>query len=185
MKVIILNGAPNSGKDVIADSICKSYNYTKMMFKEQLFNFAIKVSGVSQEYWDRCYERDLKEVPNEKYIVDGKPVSPRNYLIHISENVVKPIIGKSFFGDSLASQILNSKAELVVVSDGGFKEELIPLLSLPHDVYLVRLHREGTSFEGDSRKFIYPDLKLLDNQKDFYNNSTIEEIAEKIVEWVN
>lgn len=183
MKVVILNGAPFSGKDTIADMMVEKFDYKKMSFKQPLIEFAVRTSGVTQEYWDRCYERDLKEEPNACYLIDGKHVSPRNYLIHISENVIKPMLGNAFFGEKMRDNILAECDGSVVISDGGFLEEMLPLAEA-FDLHLVRLHRDGTSFEGDSRSHLYPDEKLVDKQKDFYNNGSVEEIAEKISEWV-
>jgi hypothetical protein len=42
-----------------------------------------------------------------------------------------------------------------VVSDGGFASEVAPIVAAGHDVRIVRLHREGYTFDGDSRGYLY------------------------------
>ena len=80
-------------------------------------------------------------------------VSPRQWLINVSENVVKPLAGKNYFGKALADSITS---DLVVVSDSGFMEEVMPLVERGHDVYVLRIVRDGFTFEGDSRRYLEP-----------------------------
>ena len=74
--------------------------------------------------------------------------------------------------------------DVFVFSDSGFKEELIPLQGLTNDLYIARIHREGKTFTGDSRNYLYLTSIPIDKQKDFSNNRTIDEISEEIIEWL-
>ena len=95
MKILMLNGPPESGKDVIADLIVQKINDSgikseKKMVKSLLIKTAIKMSGVTVDEWDRHYERDLKEVPWYKRIaVDFSP------LLSIQDITVPFFISKS------------------------------------------------------------------------------------------
>lgn len=189
IKTIILNGPASSGKDVIADYLVSKYNsettlVVKMMFKEKLIEAAVLSSGVTREDWGRHYERDLKETPWDKLVVSGKELSPRQYLIHMSENVLKKLFGVDVFGRAAAQEMKGSdncnKDIVCIFSDSGFIEELYPVYEQCPDCFLARIHREGKTFEGDSRNYIYPDFIRGDMQADFINDSTIEECAENI-----
>lgn len=190
MKIILINGAPESGKDVIADEIVCQLKQTthhkpiKVMMKTKLFDAAIKTSGVPVKEWERHYERDLKEVPWDKLVVNGNPVSPRQYLIHISETVMKPLFGDRVFGLAAKNHLisLNDKGyDMFVFSDSGFESEVMPLLDICDDILLVHLHREGKTFAGDSRSFIYPNSDKITTAK-VVNDGTIEEAAREIIE---
>ena len=107
-------------------------------------------------------------------------ISPREAMIYTSECVVKPSFGNDYFGRIAAANLDKTRGN--VFSDGGFEEEVDTLVGFS-DVYIARIHRAGCSFGGDSRRY----LQETHNTKcfDFYNNSTIEEVTEAILEWVN
>lgn len=187
MKVIVLNGCPLSGKDSIADYLVQKHSreyaaVEKKMFKDKLIEAAVRTSGVSRICWDRHYQRDLKELPWDALIAGNIALSPRQYLIHISENVMKPLFGEEVFGLAAAESLTNEEVTYVF-SDGGFSEELKPVIRKvgESNFFLARLHRDGYSFDGDSRRHVFPSI---DNERDFYNNTSIEEISEQIWQWM-
>ena len=81
-------------------------------------------------------------------------MSPRQALIHVSENVIKPIEGKDYFGRQAKKSVLASELLVFVFSDGGFIDEIQALKSDKTKVTVIRLHREGFTFEGDSRSYV-------------------------------
>ncbi|UVD31751.1 ATPase [Escherichia phage TR1] len=149
-KLIILNGPPGAGKDTVADiivklGICKD----KVSFKSPMFNVAKSMlssdefDGFIKNYDDREY----KESPHE--FLGGMTV--RQFMIWISESVMKPVFGDEVFGKRLAQSLGNG---CHICSDGGFASEIEPLIESGVEVTLVRLHRPGYTFEGDSRSYI-------------------------------
>jgi len=149
-KVIILNAPPSSGKDAAADWIVEKFDAQHLRFKDQLYKVAAQIAGIPLSTMIAVSCRELKETPNPYFRVANQFVSPRQWLIHCSESVVKPLLGKEFFGKSLANSI---EKDLVIVSDGGFSEELVPVLTAGHDIYVLRIERKGYTFEGDSRNY--------------------------------
>ena len=151
--IIILNGPPGSGKDAIAGWITK-LNYEHIHFKSRLFDVAIALSGVDETDWfERYNDRELKETPWDK--ING--MSQRELMIHVSENVIKKIHGSGIFGTELAHEIQSDQN--YVVSDGGFAEEIQTLADAvreTHDLFVVRINRPGYTFDGDSRRYVYP-----------------------------
>lgn len=165
MKVIILNGPPGVGKDTIAD-LLDLQGYEKRSFKEPMFQIVDTLLGrvLYEEFLQRYDDRDLKE---SHWNAIG--MSPRELMIHISEDFVKPTMGEKHFG-VLAARPLRENS-MYVFSDGGFPSEVQGLAEAGADVTVIRLRRKGFSFEGDSRNFILHDslwktvdLQLFDNQ---------------------
>lgn len=168
-KVIILNGPPQSGKDDAAKHLAAQFPDTHHReFKAQLFKLTMLIWGVTQETWDYLYTRDRKEI--KTHLLGG--MSPREALIHTSEVVIKPNYGKRYFG-VFAAKSLNDG--VTVFSDGGFQEEVTPLIEEvgAGSIMIVRLYRPGFTFEGDSRTYL-PD-GYLPNMIDLHNDGTFEE----------
>lgn len=81
-------------------------------------------------------------------------LSIREAMIYVSEVICKPRFGKDYFGIARAKAIQES--EIAVDSSTGFEEELPPLIERlgQENILLIRVHREGATFEGDSRNYI-------------------------------
>lgn len=154
-KVIILNGPPGSGKDTVANEIFDLLIADEILsFKEPIFNIAKTTLGEDSfcEFMELYNNRETKESPAE--ILNG--MSPRQFMIHISEAFIKPSLGKKYFGDILAYEVSRSPPKsTIVVTDGGFPEELVTLAKMDYvELHIVRLHRQGCSFKDDSRNYI-------------------------------
>lgn len=81
-------------------------------------------------------------------------LSIRQAMIYISEIIIKPRFGSDYFGVARAKAI--QEDEIAVDSSTGFVEELPPLIERlgQENILLIRIHREGATFEGDSRNYI-------------------------------
>ena len=202
-KTIILNAPPNAGKDTIAEALCSYTGAMHMEMKDHLYTVTaslfnmplVKLNGM-------CTDRDRKDrqtqlliLPINKYnqlcrITGSKPVrgvspkschaiSPREALIYTSELVVKPAFGSDYFG-----KIANDNIQVcgAVFSDGGFDDELPPILIGQKDVYIVKFSREGCNWEGDSRSWLttqagVPELVTT-------NNGTVRNLVDEILEFI-
>jgi hypothetical protein len=180
-KVIILNAPPSSGKDIAADWVVEKFEAQHLRFKDQLYRVAAQIAGIPlTRMVTLASDREYKEKTARFFRVGGKFVSPRQWLIHCSESVVKPLLGKEFFGKSLANSI---EKDLVIVSDGGFPEELVPVLTAGHDVYILRIERDGYTFDGDSRNYF--DVSPAYRTILIENNGTLEQFKNKILNTVD
>lgn len=153
-KIIILNGCPSTGKDTLTSYIFDNTSCEWESFKTPLFEIASAVSGINLNYLYALYELPgWKET--EQDFFGG--LSCRQFFIKISEEWVKPIFGKSYFGDKMVERLDNNIQNGVVVSDGGFSEELAPLIKAfgKNNVIVVRIYRNGYTFEGDSRTYLH------------------------------
>lgn len=183
-KVLILNSCPNTGKDTAAEWIVQKYQAQHLRFKDQLYKVAAQIAGISEERMIHlATDRELKERSAKWFRVNGKFISPRQWLIHCSEKVVKPLLGDDFFGKSLANSITE---DFVVVSDGGFESEVLPLITAGHDVYVLRIERDGYTFEGDSRSYLpvkpfYKTILVENNKSLLHFENKIYSIVDEIL----
>lgn len=148
-KAILFNGPPSSGKDTVCNFLMSNFNCNHTSFKKKLIEIALCVSNLSKKEWDSIYTRDLKEIPDKRLA----GMSPRQFLIDISENFIKPKFGKNYFGIMAAK---NLEHGINVFSDSGFLEEIEPIIEEigKPNILVIRIQREGFDFSGDSRSYL-------------------------------
>lgn len=152
-KIIILNGPASVGKDTIGNALAADYNCIPTSFKRPVFEIAASILGARafSKFITAYDDRDQKEIPHD--FLGGKTC--REFMIWISETVVKPLFGNQQFGKLMSEHIrLCDEGFCFVCTDGGFPDEVIRLLEDGHDVTLVRLFMDGKTFDGDSRDYI-------------------------------
>ena len=152
-KIIILNGPAGIGKDTIGNALEEDYNCIPASFKRPMFDIAAAILDARSfsEFIIAYDDRDKKEAPHS--FLGGRTC--REFMIWISEVVVKPLFGKRHFGKLMSEHItMNDDGFTFVCTDGGFPDEIIPLVEDGHDVTLVRLFMDGKTFAGDSRDYI-------------------------------
>ena len=174
IKVLIFNGPPGSGKDTLGNMLYNfmhKNNYPEVFmqsFKEQLIEIALVISGLERSTWTRFYaQKELKRAE-----LGG--LSCREYLIKISEKVIKPNFGADYFGKHAADNLL---VGLNIFTDGGFEAELPPIIDKigVENVVIVRLHRTGHTFKNDSRNYIsIPGVACFDIKNQVLNDAFTE-----------
>lgn len=183
--IIILNAPPSSGKDTIGN-LLELTGFTGYSFKQPMFDLAQAVLPEdSFEFFMRDYnDREQKEKPQD-YLCG---FTIREFMINISESWVKPLFGKSHFGKLAADNIGDDDT---FITDGGFAEEVIPLLNKGKPVVICRLHRKGCSYKGDSRRFlieedfvqmpitkrpIFLDVEVIEGHPEVAANTILEKV---------
>lgn len=184
--IVIFNAPPNVGKDISADYMHSYFQSgQRLSFKEALYEdtaeyFDVGVNDLIEYHEDR----NLKERPskmfqkydkhslkqyffallfvigavfNIRYLMSLGYYSSREALIHVSEDIIKPKLGKDYYGLKVLDKVSNSSERYSFASDGGFVEEVLPLLDAGYNVYIVHLERIGVTFEGDSRTLLTED----------------------------
>ena len=174
-KVVIFNGPPDSGKDEAARYCTQVIRKTGKSawhkeFKTKLFELTFAVYGVSEETFFSMYTRELKEVPSPMF----GGISPRQALIKVSEQMIKPVFGSDYFGICAAKDLKDGYS---FFSDGGFVDEVYPIIDTADEVVVVKIQREGRDYTGDSRGYLdegkfhdFPNVRFVYIE----NNSTLE-----------
>jgi len=164
-KIILLNGPPSSGKDTAAKHIrqwCETVHtdYPRWHCHLDRMSMPIKRAFAGTMalpitpdgevlYWEAQKEAIIPEFG----------ISYRQWQIEFSENFLK-YYDNAIFGRLAAQRIKrlfgNGDANLVVIPDCGFAIEIEVLYEEfdPKDILLIRCHRNGFTFAGDSRSFV-------------------------------
>lgn len=195
MQVILFNGPKRAGKDVSSDIVCaQSANYPHLWdiaeqdkFAAPIFRSIPRIFSIDYLDWDSMYE-NAKEEPSDKLM----GMSPRQAMIWLSEDVMKPKFGQDFYGKVTANKMkdvisLDEEAgenSLVVWSDCGFPTEVQHVIDVvgKENCFLVRLERDGCSFVRDSRSYIDFESLGLDSDNFFLieNNGSLDDLSDKI-----
>jgi hypothetical protein len=155
-KIILLNGPPRVGKDTAASILRKAAAPGTLAVIGFAHHLKRMVHGIYLGHagWalDPNYFDAVKSEPQE--FLAG--MSWRQAYIHYSEQVTKPLHGKEWFGEMFVRAARESGCGTVVVPDSGFREEAERVVREfgPDNVLLVKIHREGITFDGDSRSYI-------------------------------
>ena len=186
-KIILLNGPASCGKDTAARLFLErnpntfSYKMSRPL-KEACHTF-LGLNGTLEEL------EHLKEVPIKFFVKssynhwpamtlvnDHGEMTLRQFYIHMSENVIKPLFGENHFGNLAVENIAASNQDVVTISDSGFEPEAMPIIDRygADNVCLIRIHRDGTNFKGDSRGYVsLPVSTILDIE----NNSSFDQFS--------
>lgn len=176
MKIIITNGPPRSGKDTLCGLILKGitdHDLIPLSYKKTLYVGVARRYGLSVEaVYQMNADTLIKDEPSPLF--GGKSV--RQALIYESESVIKKELGPQgvaiqtfkLLEEEYGKERL--KNAVLYCSDGGFNSELDAAYDFfgigVEDVYIIRMLREGCSFEGDSREFLdHPDI-VISNDSD-------------------
>jgi len=167
-RIILFNGPPGCGKDTAASIISKHlpnlvYQYKMALPLKEACHKLLGLQGTLEEL------EPLKEQPVRFPLVDPeKTMRLRDFYIHISENVMKPLYGKRVFGQLAVEYLRQCHQAVATISDSGFYDEAMPIIEYfgVEHVLLVRLHRPGKTFAGDSRSYVELPVQTLDIEND-------------------
>lgn len=162
IKTVIFNAPPNSGKDFLGEKLAEFLEGLVLRFKDTLYEDTAKYLSLNREVFIKlATDRRTKDAPMGFGSSISPTITPRQALIHVSENIIKVDKGKAYFGETLAKRL---RQGWNIITDGGFEEEFPPIAEASDRVYVIQLSADKCSFEGDSRDyFTYEFLKSFDN----------------------
>lgn len=173
-KIICLNGPPSSGKDTIANILSLEYNALNVKIAQPLRDMVKLVFNVSED--------DIDKVKNLPINPGESDYRIRDFMIDISEIIIKPKIDRHYFINTLCHKIDKQYAgeKLIIISDLGFPFEIKMInkaFSQTHDVQLWNIFRDGYDFTKDSRNYV----SFSGTTQKIKNNGTKKELK-KLVE---
>lgn len=195
IKLLLLNGPKESGKGVLTQYIQRHCNVSMYPCKDKLYQLVCDFFMVDPlRFWEIYDDRELKERPMVEFKVTwenavklwdiapkmrlqhdskgGCNLTIRQAMVYVSELVVKPHFGSDYFGKVRAHKIagdLYKPGSFLGIDDStGFEGELPPVIDLlgQESLMLLRVHREGCDYDGDSRGYI--PTGVVDNTADIY-----------------
>jgi len=207
-KMILLNAPAKSGKDVVIKHLQeKGIPLQYAECKDKLHNLVQEIFNIDDDhYWEIYNDRNLKEARLDEFkvvmtlrdyislsgycnaegivsnIVNHDKIitklSIRQAMIYVSEVIIKPRFGSDYFGKARMSKMNHDG--VYVDGSAAFVDEIDPLINElgQENILLIRVHREGYTFDGDSRSYI-PD-GIIDNTVDVDNNGTEQEYFDKV-----
>lgn len=179
MRFVLLNGPPGCGKDTAVKHMVPYLDFKHLKFAAPIKRMVAALLECSMSRLE-----EIKDVPNrmlryEEYLTT-RDDTPRRLLIALSEELLKPRYGGSYFGNVLWSEATNSAHKVFLVSDCGFESEVARLISSAGkgNCLLIRIHRADCNFENDSRSYI-PDG--LCQTIDIHNDLTPHDLTMRVL----
>lgn len=173
-KVILLNGPPRSGKDTAGEILARRIRRAKVVKFAGCLKLATQAMVHTFIGVDMPNRVDMYEVVKDNHAFRGK--TWRQLYIGVSELLCKPLFGGAFFGEMLVSEMQRLAAlhDVFVVTDGGFVQELDPVIEFVGrgNLHVVKISRPGTSYARDSRGY------LPDCADSFASNTSTLEVLE-------
>jgi len=183
-KIVFFNGPPRVGKDTLVMGLLNKFPTSRNIKFSTPLKTALPVFfGLTQAQIDALEQN--KDTPRNYFL--GK--SWRDVQISLSEEWAKPTFGKRVFGDITKNIIENEDdANIFLISDSGFQEEAAALVEQfgKENCLLIRLKREGTNFDNDSRSYwenIF-DIKEITLYNDKSIEAGIDKAQEIIIRWI-
>jgi len=146
-QLVLLNGPPRCGKDTLVQQLVPYLKFSHLKFAAPIKRMVAGLLNVDLKHIEEFKEMPVKSLRDETI---------RYTLIRLSEEFMKPRYGDDIFGNLLWNEAKNAANKLVLVSDCGFASEVNRVVQRAgaRNCLLVRIHRTGTDFTGDSRSYL-------------------------------
>ena len=189
VRAIFFNGPPRSGKDTAAEATAK---YLDDVFDGAVFHlkFSALLKRKVHEFLGLPSNALFEETKGTR-LPEFYGSTPREAYISISEDFAKPRFGEDiwcrlFWAEAerliRAATLTTTGPIFLVISDLGFQVEIEYFLKrlATSQIAIGRLIRQGTSFDGDSRRYVFSNRGGLVWEKSLYNNKSVAEFGEVV-----
>jgi hypothetical protein len=172
--IILLNGPPSCGKDTIAKIIKKKIGSKDYKMAKPIKDAFSALFGIQGELLHELME----ERKDEAFFTADANITPREVLIKLSEDFMKPLLGNDCFGQVAVNNIGKIAWKHLTISDCGFNAEVPPIAKAYgcDKVKTILIEREGCKWDSRERLNLHRlgiegiylknnyDLDLLDTQ---------------------
>ena len=180
MKFVLMNGPPHCGKDTAVKQLVPYIHFMHLKFAAPLKRMVCGLLNISMSQLE-----ELKDTPYPMLQLDNGSIiaeygTIRALLIHLSENVLKPLYGQHFFGKALWNDARSTTEKLFLVSDSGFLPEAAYVIGKAghKNVLQLRIHRQGCTFDGDSRSYWSHEYTPM---REIHNNMTKHDLTMRVL----
>ena len=192
--IIMFNAPPQSGKDTCADEIIKHFKgVRKVNFKDSLYKRSAAILGYDLSFWTAiCQNNEMKDKPMTDIRTGTKHIrsaTPRDMLIAVAENIIKPEFGNNIFAvdalNSIRQHMLNNiGGNIFVMPDCGFDYEADVIKgAFPNaKVVVVQIEREGHTFDKDSRDWVPCDHILYNRGLEALKKDVISLVSNLLID---
>lgn len=164
MKIFIISGKAHNGKNTVGEIIKKYY---------QKYDKKVVITS---------YAKYLKMYASDIISWDGnEETKPRKFLQDLGCDIIKKDIDSNFLINRMLQDILIYKnfADILIITDARFKEEIEIIKNEYKDVYSIRVVKENPSNSNHISEV------ALDNYHDFDyvidNSFSISELEENVI----
>lgn len=176
MYIVAFNGPPRSGKDTMAEMLANHMDQqgvVTMVVPESL-SLPLREIAYAMTGWGGPTDgENYARFKTTNFPVFGG-ASGRQLMIDVSEKFLKPTYGIEVMANLLIARNSNVGPAVLLIRDCGFQIEVDPLIRWvgEDNLYVANVFRDGTSFEGDSREWVYHK-----HHAHYENNGTLDDLA--------
>jgi hypothetical protein len=156
MKIVLINGAPRSGKDSAGAMMQQ-----ELPGRWEIMKFSAGMKERCHAAYGMHAAHDAFEEVKDQKLDCFLGLSPREAYIHFSETWMKKVHGDDVFGQLMAQQLkllveMHPEIRGFLMTDSGFRSESeVMVREFGADaITVIRLHRHGYNFDGDSRGLV-------------------------------
>ena len=150
-KIILFNGPPGSGKDTAAQFLNSHLNLAARMMK-----FATPIKECIPHLFNDERSVDFFDRNKDKAFSELFGLTPRQVMIAISEDFMKPLFGEDVWTRIAINRIVAGRSiyKHVIFSDCGFNIEVETLAEEfgKKNLLVIRMIRKGKDYKRDSRQ---------------------------------
>lgn len=179
MYIVAFNGPPECGKDTLAQMLVEHMDsrITLPVRQDSLSLMLRKVAYTLTGYEGFHLDGpDYAAFKRKEFQLGERMVTGRQIMIDVSERFLKPTYGEEVMASLMLLRYVDYHG-LLLIRDSGFQLEVDPLIRFakPENVYVVRILRDGKTFEFDSRESVFhPNAK---HNMEISNNGTLDDLA--------
>ena len=173
-KVIYLTGGKaGSGKDTMADYLCKNYGCKRLAYADALKDYTSEKYNIDRNLFD-TQEGKMKVIK-----VNDSELTIRQLLINVS--LEKKINNENLWIDIVIQKILDSDNEFIVISDFRYPAEYYELTKKFDNVSTIKIVRNNVNLINDHSETA---LDAFDFDCIIYNNSDLKSLYSTIDSYV-